>query len=128
MRKLDEHKVNPANNLVVIKALDDHQSGVPHHYSIQIPNGTVVMLDFQNGPIAEVGVNGITQEALLAIVLDRLRGFQGGKFACRENALAITKIEEGMPWLHSRTMSRMRKGIEGTHPMNHAYPVATHKR
>jgi len=27
---------------------------------------------FQNGPIKEFGVNGITQEALLAIVIDRL--------------------------------------------------------
>jgi hypothetical protein len=33
---------------------------------------------FQNGPIAEVGVNGVTHEVLLAIVADRLRSFQKG--------------------------------------------------
>src|SRR5690242_14276853 len=42
---------------------------------------------FQNGPIKENGVNGITQEALLAIVIDRLRSFQAGQFSCRENAI-----------------------------------------
>jgi hypothetical protein len=115
MRTLDEHKVNPVNDLIEIKALDEHPSGVPHHYSLSVPNGMTTRIDFQDGPIGEVGVNGLTQEALLAVVLDRLRGFQKGPFACRENALAITKIEEGLLWLHKRTIDRMRKGIEGTH-------------
>jgi hypothetical protein len=70
---------------------------------------------FQNGPISEKGVNGITQEVLLAIVADRLRSFQAGPFACRENALALTKIEEAQHWLQQRTLSRMRRGVEGTH-------------
>ena len=115
MRKIEDHKVNPANDLIEVEALDEHPSGVPHHYSLKISNGPITQLNFQNGPIAEVGVNGITQEALLAVVLDRLRSFQKGPYACRENALTITKIEEGMLWLHSRTLARMRKGIEGTH-------------
>ncbi|NOV28030.1 hypothetical protein E5S69_31585 [Cupriavidus necator] len=75
---------------------------------------TVTVL-FQNGPIPEVGVNGITQEVLLAIVADRLRSFQAGPFACRENALALTKIEEAQHWLQQRTIARMRRGVEGTH-------------
>jgi hypothetical protein len=70
---------------------------------------------FQNGPINEKGVNGLTQEVLLAIVADRLRGFQAGPFACRENALALTKIEEAQHWLQQRTIARMRRGVEGTH-------------
>jgi hypothetical protein len=72
-----------------------------------------VVLSFQNGPINEVGVNGITQEVLLAVVADRLRSFQAGPFACRENALALTKVEEAMHWLQKRTMDRMRRGVEG---------------
>ena len=60
-------------------------------------------------------MNGLTQEVLLAIVADRLRSFQAGKFACRENALALTKIEEAQHWLHSRTLARMSRGVEGTH-------------
>jgi hypothetical protein len=74
-------------------------------------------IDFQNGPIAEAGVNGLTQEVLLAICADRLRSFQAGKFACRENALALTKIEEAQHWLHHRTKARMDRGLEGTHKL-----------
>lgn len=69
---------------------------------------------FQNGPIKEVGVNGITQEALLAIVIDRLRGFQSGQFACRENAIALTNCEEALMWLQKRTRDRIARGVEGT--------------
>ena len=70
---------------------------------------------FQNGPILEVGVNGISGEALLAIVIDRLRSFQAGQYACRENALALTKLEESLMWLNKRTADRKGRGVEGKH-------------
>lgn len=71
-------------------------------------------INFQNGPINENGVNGCHQEDLLAIVIDRLKSFQSGSFSCRENALAITKIEEAMHWLNHRTKERQDRGVEGT--------------
>ena len=61
------------------------------------------------------GVNGITHEALLAIVADRLRSFQAGPYSCKANACALTHIEEAQHWLQQRTLDRMRRGIEGTH-------------
>jgi hypothetical protein len=64
--------------------------------------------------VKEFGVNGCHQEDLLAIVIDRLRSFQAGPFACRENALALTKIEEAMHWLNHRTSERKNRGVEGT--------------
>jgi hypothetical protein len=70
---------------------------------------------FQNGPIKEAGVNGVTQEALLAVVIDRLRSFQAGPFSCRENALALTNCEQALMWLQKRTLDRLRRGVEGTH-------------
>lgn len=70
---------------------------------------------FQNGTITEAGVNGITQEALAAIVIDRLRSFQAGPFSCRENAIALTHFEEGLMWLQRRTVARIKRGVEGTH-------------
>ena len=69
---------------------------------------------FQNGPVGENGVNGCHQEDLLAIVIDRLESFQAGSHSCRENALAITKIEEAMHWLNHRTKERQDRGVEGT--------------
>lgn len=116
MRTITSHKVNPANDLLEITVLDEPGAGgANHEYMIETPKGLTCRVSFQNGPIAEKGVNGVTQEALLAIIVDRLRSFQAGPFACRENALALTKIEEAQHWLHSRTLARMTRGVEGTH-------------
>lgn len=68
---------------------------------------------FQRGPVAEVGVNGLTNEALIAIVIDRLEGAQEGPFKSRYNALAITTLQEAENWLSRRTLDRMARGVEG---------------
>lgn len=121
MRLLTDHKTNPANDTITIDAVDGPgPGGASHKYDIVIPyeEGAlvqVVHLAFQNGAIGEVGVNGITHEVLLAILIDRLRSFEAGPYACRENAIALTKMEESLMWLHKRTMGRMKRGVEGTH-------------
>jgi hypothetical protein len=117
-REITGHKVNPANDRLTIEVIDEPGSGgANHEYTItgMDRGSSICLLTFQNGPIAEVGVNGLTHEALLAIIVDRLQAFQKGPFACRENALALTKIEEAQHWLHHRTMARMQRGVEGTH-------------
>ena len=119
MRKLDGHVVNPANDKIEITVTDDPGAGgANHRYDVSIRDGNtktgLVCLNFQNGPINEVGVNGVTHEVLLEIVADRLRSFQAGNFACKENDMALTKIEEAQMWLQSRTIKRMRRGVEGT--------------
>lgn len=126
MREITTHKVNPANDKIRIAVVDEPGSGgANHHYMVTLPDWSrapdgsgakgVWDIQFQNGPIAEVGVNGLTQEVLLAIVIDRLKAFQAGPFACRENALALTKLEEAQHWLFHRTLERMQRGVEGTH-------------
>lgn len=72
---------------------------------------------FQNGSVKEVGINGSTNEAELAILIDRMRGFQKGKFVSRENAIALTHLEEALNWLMKRTINRIRRGVEGTHEL-----------
>lgn len=124
MREITSHKVNGLNEALDINVLDEPGAGgANHHYCVYLPNDAVNQelnaslafhVRFQNGPIAEVGVNGISQEALLAIVEDRLKSFQAGPYACRENAIALTKIQEAMHWLHHRTRERMARGVEGT--------------
>ncbi len=116
MRTIEDHKVNPANDKIEIYVADEPGSGgACHEYIAELPNGDITNIDFQNGPINEAGVNGLTHEVLLAIVIDRLRAFQAGKFACRENALALTKLQEAQMWLLERTRGRMARGVEGTH-------------
>jgi hypothetical protein len=132
MRTITDHVVNPANDQITIQVLDEPGSGgASHLYHVtgfdsasnpsdpwtarhgeSAKHSTIL---FQNGPIGEVGVNGVTHEVLLAIVADRLRSFQAGPYSSRENALALTKIEEAQQWLQSRTLARMRRGVEGTH-------------
>ncbi len=68
---------------------------------------------FQNGPIGEAGANGCFMEDLLNIVVDRLESFQSGDFACRENALALTKVQEALHWLNHRTADRIDRDVEG---------------
>lgn len=72
-------------------------------------------IHFQEGPIQEHGVNGVMNEDLIVMVVRRLQGFQESEFKCRENAMAITKLEEALLWLRKRTMGRENRGVEGTH-------------
>ncbi len=71
-------------------------------------------ISFQNGPIKEFGVNGIPDEALYAILIDRLQGFQKGQYSCRENAVALTHLETALMWAQKRTHERESRGVEGT--------------
>ena len=97
--------------------------GACHRYQVIHADGDKILKDgspafaevfFQKGPLKENEVNGCHQEDLLAIVLDRLQHFQAGEFKCRENAIAITKIQEAMFWLNHRTNCRQARGVEGT--------------
>lgn len=76
-----------------------------------------VELHFQDGPIGEHGRNGTTNEVVIQILVDRLQSLQtmsDRKFACRENALAITHLEEALHWLQARTAARVTRGVEGS--------------
>lgn len=125
MRELTSHKVNVLNEALHIDVLDEPGcGGACHDYVIYVPNdefnrelnaSIVCGIHFQNGPIAEVGVNGISQEALLAVVEDRLLGFQSGQYATADNAEALQHVQAAMECLHRRTKERMARGVEGTH-------------
>lgn len=116
--ELTDHKINPANDQLTITVVDEPGAGgANHHYEITSPNMETHILNFQNGPIGEVGVNGITHEALIAILLHRLQAFQAGPYACAENHYALIHLESVQTWLHERTLSRMSRGVEGTHQL-----------
>jgi hypothetical protein len=94
--------------------------GAPHSFQVRPvkdPESLEVLTEihFQEGPIKECGVNGACNEDLICMVIARLEHFQKTQFACRENALAITKLEEALLWLRKRTMAREKRGVEGTH-------------
>lgn len=122
MREITSHKVNGLNDAIDIHVLDESGTGSACNiYSLRVNLDRdsslheTTELKFQNGPIKEVGFNGISNESLLAIVEDRLKCFQAGEFSCRENALALTHLQEAMHWLHHRTRERMQRNVEGTY-------------
>jgi hypothetical protein len=166
MRTITDHKVNGLNEAIEITAIGEPGSGGANsRYYITLPRKQELMLrpltpedfeaaanepptpslvgksctvlSFQEGPIATpADFNGITNEALLAVLIDRMRGFQGlipsvlnntpnpdqvpsyvmtkSPFACRENAIALTHLEEALMWLQKRTRDRMARGVEGS--------------
>ncbi len=144
MRTITDHKVNGLNEAINIAVIDEPgQGGANHVYELDLVGGAPASggqkleIRFQNGPIAEFGFNGLSNEALLAVVIDRMRGFQGmppvhpmpvgtppgfegarlapnrPPFQCRENAIALTHLEDALMWLQKRTRDRMARGVEG---------------
>ncbi len=121
---VDEPGAGGANHEYSIRLYSKFESGVKFpldklQHAEVFPDGSVVgeicRVSFQNGPIKESGVNGITQEALLAIVIDRLRSFQAGPYACADNAEALDHGEKMLACLQRRTLARIARGVEGTH-------------
>lgn len=82
-------------------------------------NGTGIDITWQNGPLGRgkdrVEPNGAFVEGVIQAALDRMYFYQESKFACRENALVITKLEEALHWCNHRTAKREARDVEGTH-------------
>lgn len=104
-----EYQYNAPHTFKVVKAQEETSE---EHKG---ENLVLSEIHFQEGPIKECGVNGVCNEDLLVMVIRRLEGFQDSEFKCRENACAITKLEEALLWLRKRTMGRENRGVEGTH-------------
>jgi hypothetical protein len=93
-----------------------YKFGAPHHFRIVDRNSQKLLSEvhFQEGPIMEAGINGIMNEDLIAIIIRRLNCFQKTQYACRENDMAIQKLEEAMMWINKRTQERRARKVEGT--------------
>lgn len=57
---------------------------------------------------------GTTLEEMLRVSIERLSDLNA-KFSCRENSLALTKMQEALMWLNARTADRVARGVEGKH-------------
>lgn len=89
----------------VYRADDDPENGNP-----------LIVIQFQKGPRNNpASQHGVLDGDLLEIVRDRLRAFQAGPFATRENACALTHIEEALMWMSKRAEDRTERGVLGTY-------------
>lgn len=114
-REVTYHKGNTLNDYWNILASFPSAGGACTEYALYGTgyNGFEVFLKFQNGNPNEE-VNGISNEMLLAILIDRMEGFQSGKFACDNNQVALECLKTALVALNGRTAARVSKGIEGT--------------
>ena len=121
MREITHHKLNGLNDAITVEALDARGSGNANHvYRLSLfEDGHSKDMDlnihFQNGPIKEAGFNGFTNEALLAVLIDRMEGFVSGPFNSDDNKEVLHSLNRAMLYLQKRTKDRLSRGVEGTH-------------
>ena len=121
--------IQKRNNLNDVYSVDAPGAGGASHVYVIVKSGAAVNQDgavldladivgkivFQHGPRKEKdSVHGVLDCDLLEIVRDRLIAFNQGEFATRENAIAITHIEEALLWLNKRVEDRAERGVLGT--------------
>lgn len=86
-----------------------------HHYTVQKGEKILLDIQFQEGARnVEGSKDGVLEGDLLEIVRSRLQFFQAGQYATRENACALTHIEEALMWLAKRANDRAERGVLGT--------------
>mgnify|MGYP001588603520 CR=1 FL=1 len=74
-----------------------------------------VDIRWQDGPLANGEWNGALVDDVLWAAQQRLEAYQDTELRCRENAIAITKIEEARHWLQARQLDRTKRGVQGTY-------------
>lgn len=128
VRLVTDHSV--VETAVEIKAHVTESAPMPRHYAISglglhhhpdfcewdapVPCG-ILDLYFQSAaPGADGRPNGITNEHLISVVIDRLEAAQRSQFACAENAKALDLLVTAREVLFSRTLRRVERGVEGT--------------
>jgi hypothetical protein len=84
----------------------------PNHFIYVRNDKNSLSFTIQNGPVKEVGVNGCQVNTIIAATKVILEGLNA-KFPCRENSMAITKLDECLLWLEKRTNDREARGVEG---------------
>ena len=124
--------IQKRENLNEVFAEEKGVGGAPHDYMIVKANSAV--LDEENGKVLvapedvltkihfqegarkdDTALHGVLDSDLLEIVRDRLKGFQSGAFATRENACALTHIEEALMWMNKRVEDRIERNVLGTY-------------
>lgn len=124
-REITTHKIGAFNKEhISVYAIDEVQekTGANHDYEIHLHQSTeagkdvlqTLRIKLQKGPLKEAGANGFSDQALIAIVLDRLQGFQKGEYPSTDNEEAISHLELCLEAMARRYKERANRGVEGT--------------
>ena len=102
----------------VFVADEPGNGGANHKYIVVSDQGPMVpketIIQFQDGARKEEGsIPGVLDPDLLEIVRDRLKAFQKGPFSSRDNACALTHVEEALMWMNRRVEDRIERNVLG---------------
>lgn len=115
--------IQKRNNLnAVYRTGDEGPGGAHHDYDIYPadcdPETTelpLACIEFQKGPRNDQDSrHGVLDSDLLEIVRDRLKAFQDGPMATRENHMALMHVEEALMWMNKRVEDRAERSVLGT--------------
>lgn len=106
---------NAPSNVAALDERDPNAGNASHEYGIQYGGPKdVTHIQFQHGPRGVANsVAGIFDDDLLAIIQDRMEGFQSGPYACEENQQALDHIKAARAALGLRVARRIQQGVLG---------------
>ncbi len=97
----------------VKKLITYANNGIDDEYIEKINDKEILKIKFQTGGTATIKKNGIFIEDLLIVAYAKLKEFND-QLPCRENSIALTKIEESILWLTKRKLERQSRDVYGT--------------
>lgn len=115
-REITGHESEGAEVSVTVFALDEKaENGASHQYRIDRADGSrVAFVNFHEGEwdSEKNDVNGATDESIMVILADRLRGFQEGPNACKAYSVALRKIEDALEALRKKVRKSEEKPVD----------------
>lgn len=111
---------NAPTNVAALDPRDPEAGGASHVYGVQYGGPKdVLRVQFQHGPRGVASsTSGVFDDDLLAIVQDRIEGFQAGPFACVENQAALDAVQAAREALGSRVARRISQGVLGANEVH----------
>lgn len=116
------HDSFPLNASILVAAVDDPRFGASHRYEFSGKPmagnegvlSSIGFLQFQKGPRGEIGsTHGVTEAAVLAVLIDRVEDFQKTEYRCEENAHIVRHLREALDWTKRRAVNRAKRGVLG---------------
>jgi hypothetical protein len=115
---IKQEKIIERNSLTV-HSITHHADGVDIvpdgcEYRVSHSDGDsdVAQILFQNGPVSDNGINGLTSEVLLETLIHRTAVLDG-RFPCHENKMALKSMKEALVFFDMRTKRRQKEGNTG---------------
>lgn len=114
MEKINEFEnAFPQNYFTYVEILDEgkDKNNVLHDFDIKnaLDDSLLTSIHFQQGDPFEVGVNGIRNEDLLRILIERVSSFRTSNPSDLENDNALSHLYEAYWWLNQRKVQRKRE-------------------